>query len=269
MQRTAGNDYAAVLDADRLGPGVYEYAVTTSAGGERQTFPGAVAGQPGSWPFHADAFWTLRVVPAHAALRLFDPERDVAQLSFVRPGEQYRSAFFKVLPGEFSDQAALRLQLPALGADTPERYAAALYVGQRVTARASAAGAADRLHIRLRTAGGEHGLVTVKLIEKDGSSWNVDVPAVRDWSEQSVALAELRAGRSILIPSPYPGLWNYWRPVPANRGAPGDRVHVADVERMELDIERDHGNVTGIDASGVDIESVWLSFGDSEPPAVR
>ncbi len=140
-----------------------------------------------------------------------------------------------------------------------ERYAASLYIGQRVATRAAVAAAADSMHIRLRAAGGEHGSVTLKLIEKDGSSWNVDVPASAEWSEQTVALADLHAGRSILIPSPYPGLWNYWRPSPANRGGAGDRVHIADVERLELDIERNHG--------GVDVESIWLSFnGDSAPP---
>jgi hypothetical protein len=259
MTRTAGNDYAATVDPDRVAAGVFEYAVTTSTGDRRHTFPGAVPGQPGSWPFRTDSYWTFRVAPAYAALRLFDPGGDAAQLSFVRPGEQYRSAFFRILPVEFSDQAALRLELPNLGADTPERYAAALYIGQRMAARAGVVAAADSVHIRLRAAGSEHGSVTLKLIEKDGSSWNVDVPAREQWSEQIVALADLHAGRSILIPSPYPGLWNYWRPSPANRGGAGDRVHIADVERLELDIERNHG--------GVDVESIWLSFsGDSAPP---
>ena len=268
MTRTVGNDYAATLDPDRVGTGVFEYAVTTSTGDRRQTFPGAVQGQPGAWPFHADAYWSFRVASAHAALRLFDPGRDAAQLSFVRPGEQYRSAFFKILPAEFSDQAALRLQLPTLGADTPERYAASLYIGQRTAARAAVAAAADCVHIRLRAAGGERGNVTVKLIEKDGSSWNVNVPATAQWSERTVALGDLHAGRSILIPSPYPGLWNYWRPSPANRGGIGDRVHIADVERLELDIERNYGVVAGIDAAGVDVESIWLSFsGDNAKPA--
>ena len=88
----------------------------------------------------------------------------------------------------------------------------------------------------------------------------MDAKADGHWSEVSVPLGELRSGRSILIPSPYPGLWNYWRPSPANRGGVGDRVHVADVERLELDIEANHGNDAGIDAAGVDVESVWLSF---------
>ena len=267
MQRTAGNDYAATLAADKLGEGVYEYAVTTSTGGRRETFPGAVSGEPGSWPFHSDASWNFRVVPPQATLRLFDPVRDVGQLSFVRPGEQYRSAFFRILPGESSDQGALRLLLPNLGGDTPERYAAALYIGDRVATRAPAAAMAGQMHVRLRAADGEHGRLTLKLIEKDGSSWNVDLAASGEWSEQAVALADLHAGRSILIPSPYPGLWNYWRPSPANRGGAGDHVHIADVERLELDIERDHDGAGSVAASGVDVESVWLSFGGGAQPA--
>jgi len=248
---------------------VYEYAVTTAIADRRTTFPGAAIGQPGTWPFHGDSFWSFRVTPGHADLRLLDPGRDAARLSFVRPGEQYRSAFFQILPAESSDAAALRLELPRLGADTPPRYAASLYIGDTIAARAGVATAADRLHIRLRAAGGEHGVVTVKLIEKDGSSWNVDAKADAHWSEVSVPLEELRPGRSILIPSPYPGLWNYWRAAPINRGGVGDRVHVGDVERLELDIEASHASNALIDAAGVDVESVWLSFDGEVTAAAR
>ena len=269
MTRTSGNDYAATVDGARVGEGVYEYAVTAATGERRQTFPGAAQGQPGTWPFRSDSYWTFHVALAQSALRLFDPKADAGQLSFVRPGEQYRSAFFRIAPGEASDDTALHVELPRLGADTPERYAAELYIGQRIAARSNIDTMADKLHVRLRAAGGNRGLVTLKLIEKDGSSWNVDVPATPEWSDQSVALGELRAGRSILIPSPYPGLWNYWRPRPPSRGGAGDHVHIANVERLELDIERDHGGVSGIDASGVDVESVWLTFKSEAAPAVR
>ncbi|MGH8254399.1 MAG: hypothetical protein ACRES2_10160, partial [Steroidobacteraceae bacterium] len=269
MTRVSGNDYAVTVDAARASEGVYEYAATAASGERSETFPGAAQGQPGSWPFHADAYWTFRIAPARTALRLFDAGPDVAQLSFVRPGEQYRSAFFSIVPGEFSDRAALHVELPNLGADTPERYAAELYIGQRIAARTAIASTADKLHVRLRAAGGQRGLVTVKLVEKDGSSWNVDVPATTQWSEQSVPLADLHAGRSILIPSPYPGLWNYWRPSPASRGGAGDHVHIADVERLELDIEKNHDGVAGIDAAGVEVESVWLSFSNDAAPVAR
>ena len=91
MERTTGNEYAARLDSTRSAEGMYEYAVTSVTGARRQTFPGAVPGQPGAWPFRSDTYWTFQIVSTHAALRLFDPRVDIAQLSFVRPGEQYRS----------------------------------------------------------------------------------------------------------------------------------------------------------------------------------
>jgi hypothetical protein len=97
----------------------------------------------------------------------------------------------------------------------------------------------------------------------------VDAQADAHWSEVSVPLDRLQSGRSILIPSPYPGLWNYWRAVPADRGGKGDRVHVADVERLELDIEARHAGDAGIDAAGVDVESIWLSFDGQSEPSLR
>jgi hypothetical protein len=250
MTRIAGNDYAVRLDAAQSAAGIYEYAVTTVTGERLTTFPGGESGQPGRWPFHGAGAWTYRVLVPGTALRLLNPAQDAAQLSFLRPGEQYRASFFRILPGEFGDQSVLRLQLPKLGPDTPKRYAASLYVGDRLATRTADLADADRLHVRLRAADGVNGKVLVKLIEKDGATWSTAAMASDQWSEVSVTLADLHADRSLLLPSPYPGLWNYWRPVPVGRGTLGDQLRVGAVERLELDI----------DAGGVDVESVWLSF---------
>jgi hypothetical protein len=263
MSRTRGNDYAARLEPELLPPGLYEYAVSVKTGVRVTTFPGAAAQQPGEWPFRTDALWSLRVTPPGTPLRLLDPKEDYARLFFVRPGEQYRTPFFQIVPGESSDESALNLGLPELGKDTPERYAAALYVGDAIAARKADAQRARSLDVKVRSTGGAQKTIQVTLIEQDGTAWSTPVVARSAWSTVTVPLANLSSSRSILIPSPYPGLWNYWRASPPRRGLAGDHVHPEDVERLQLTVAP-NVDPQGDDAKGVAVESIRLNFTDGK-----
>jgi hypothetical protein len=260
MSRGQGNDYIATLDAGRLSPGLYEYAVSAVSGARTVTFPGAVPQRPGEWPFYSSSYWLLRVTAPSTALRLLNPDLDYKQISFVRPAEQYRDAFFKIAAGEGGDDSALRLELPDLGADTPAQYAASLYIGDRLAARSGDAARADTLHVKLLATGGDRKTVNVTLIEKDGSSWRMAAVATGGWSEVSLPLQQLTHDRSIFIPSPYPGLWNYWRLGPQSRGSVGDQVHIDNVERLELSVGANTGDNAADTGRGVAVESVWLTY---------
>jgi hypothetical protein len=262
MRRSRGNDYLAELAAGVLEPGLYEYAVSAKSGERSATFPGAATRQPGEWPFHVDALWSFRITPEGAPMRLLDPKEDYARLSFVRPGEQYRAPLFHIVPGESADESALSLGVPDLGKDTPERYAAALYIGDKIAARAADAPRTDRLEIKLRAAGGARKTLQLTLIELDGSAWSAMVVATGAWSTVTVPLASLAVSRSIHIPSPYPGLWNYWRESPARRGFAGDRIHPQDIERLQLTVSANSGS-TADDANSAVVESIRLKFADS------
>jgi hypothetical protein len=258
MRREHGNDYLAVVPRELIPAGLYEYVVSTRTGERVTSFPGGAPQQPGEWPFRAEAPWSFLVTPAGTPLRLLDPKNDYARLSFVRPGETYRTPFFRVAPGEASDEAALRLELPDLGPDTPERYAAALYIGDRIGAHRGDAPAARTLEIKLRAVGGTRKSLEVTLIEQDGSAWSTTVVGSGAWSTVIVPLDQLRLSRSIHIPSPFPGLWNYWRESPARRA--GDRIRVADVERLQLTVEPNTRERAAADAPAVAVESIRLTF---------
>jgi len=247
-QRVHGNDYAA--DAGALAPGLYEYAVSATTGAHSTTFPGAVPQQPGEWPYYSDTVWTFRVTPPGLPLGLFDANADYSLLSFVRPHENVRSGLFHIVPGRDTGEAALSFGVPDLGTDTPDLYAASLGIGDVIAAREAGASRATSLNVVLR---GDTSL-DISLIEKDGAAWKATVAANGNWRTVSVPLNALHIARSLLIPSPFPGLWDYWREIPAHRGGAGDHIHLADVERLELTVHRGKG------PNNVEVQSVWLGF---------
>jgi hypothetical protein len=260
MQRSRGNDYVAVAAAGVFAPGLYEYAISVRSGERETTFPGAVPQRPGEWPFLIDTHWTFRVTPSGSSLRILNPKEDFARLSFVRPGERYRSPFFQLSPGEGNDESALSLTLPDLGKDTPPRYAAALYIGDAVAARKAEARHADAVEIKLQAIGGKRKTIEVVLIERDGAAWSTSVSAGTQWSIVRVPIDSFRISRSIHIPSPFPGLWNYWRASPPLRGAAGDHLHADDLDRLQLTVFPNAGDNAGDDAKGAALESIRLTF---------
>ena len=257
MRRTRGNDYVAHFGLGVLSPGLYEYAVTSRTGTRVVTFPGAAPQQPGEWPFQSEATWSFRVTPPGTSVRLLDPKVDYSRLSFVRPGEQYRLPFFQIAPGEETDEAALSLVLPDLGKDTPERYACVLYVGDAISAHKKEAANGAALDIKLRSVGGTRRTIEVTLVEQDGTAWTAPVLAGPAWSTVSIPVTQLKVSRSIHIPSPFPALWDYWRSIPEHRGGPGDRIHLENVERLQLTLTANKG-APGEDAQGAAIESIRL-----------
>ena len=260
MTRSRGNDYVAVLPAKSLAPGLYEYVVSAATGGRLTTFPGSEPQQPGEWPFHANHLWSFKMTPSGTALRLLDPKKDYARLSFVRVGEQYRTPFFHIAPGENDDEAALELALPDLGKDTPERYAAALYIGETIAALKPELKDAKSLAIRLRAIEGQRKTVQVTLVERDGAAWTTSVVADGSWATRTIPLESLVSSRSILIPTPYPGLWNYWREVPAHRGGPDDHIRPEQIERLQLTVMPTSSGNSRDDAKAIAVEGIYLSF---------
>jgi hypothetical protein len=256
LQRRHGNDYSATIEPKALRPGLYEYVVSTRSGARVTTFPGAVPQRPGQWPFRAVSLWSFRITPEGSPVRLLDPKIDFPRLSFVRPGEQYRMPFFEIAPGEGGDESALSLGVPDLGKDTPERYAASLYIGAAIAPRRASLAGLTQLKVKLRAVGGAHKSVLVSLIEQDGAAWSASIRAGSTWSTVTVPVADLKLSRSIHIPSPFPGLWNYWRESPPGRL--GDRIHLDAVERLELRVTPNGAAKSDDDAAAVAVESIRL-----------
>jgi hypothetical protein len=145
-----------------------------------------------------------------------------------------------------------------LGKDTPQRYAAALFVGDTIAAHKSDIASANALEVKLRALGGARKTLQVTLIEQDGAAWSASAVAGGAWSVVRLPLDRFMISRSIHIPTPYPGLWNYWRESPPRRGLGDEHVRLADVERLQITVTPNEGETAGDDAARVAVESIRL-----------
>jgi len=132
--------------------------------------------------------------------------------------------------------------------------------GRSLAVRGSELAHADALHVKLRADGGSRKMLQVTLVEKDGTAWSAAVRATGAWESVTVPLSHLALTRSIHIPSPYPGLWNYWREAAQGRGGPADHIRVENVERLQLTVTPNVGDTADDTARGASVESITLSF---------
>ncbi len=261
MRAVGAYDYRATVPADSLPEGVYRYAITVRSGGAALTLPASVPRAPWDWDFSADDFWPLSVVRPEAPLALLSPAEDAPSLAFTRIGDAGRSGLFAVVPSSATGRPALRLTLPRVaGGPESDDYTASLVVKARVAARGELVAAATGVRVTVRGLGPRQTLF-VTLMEKDGTSWGATVTADTSWSEQTLPLSAFRPTRGRQLPLGYPGQWNYWVDPAAGRGGPGDRIRLADVERLQLSLRTADAGAARAAAYGAEVESVRLVFG--------
>jgi hypothetical protein len=254
MQRTAGDRYSAHLEG--LEPGLYEYIVGDPRAPEGRTYPGALAGSPGKWPFAMTEGWRFTVIDKATPLNIFNPATDLEKMMFPRATETVRGAIFKLQPGESSAESALRLSVPEV-AGAPPTYAAGLYIGDRISGRNFGAGDAKAVAIRAKADGALRDLDLV-FVEADGSAWGKTINIGTEWQTYTVALNELRSSKSMLLPTPYPGMWAYWRPAPASRQE--TRIQPKKIEQLELRVTNNSQPSAAETGTGVWVEAVDLLF---------
>jgi hypothetical protein len=81
------------------------------------------------------------------------------------------------------------------------------------------------------------------------------------WAERTIPLTEFTSARGVMLPAGFPGNHDYWVGPAARRGGSGDRLRLAEVERLQLSLRRDDDTAPrAAGANGVEIESVAISF---------
>jgi hypothetical protein len=265
MRPAGGYVYAVAVPATALKEGPYEFMITLFRGDSSTTLPAGLHLKPTDWDYYGSASWKLDVVGPQTPLRLFDPGRDAAHLSFTRIGDAGRRGLFRLTPSAVTGQPAFHFELPvdARSASPPD-YTASLVIEDRIGARHETIGGADALHVRLRGLGARQ-VLHVTLMEDDGTSWSAAVPVDSTWSEPALPLSTFTLGRGVLLPEGFPGEWNYWVGPAAGRGGSGDRLRLDRVERLQLSLRREDGG--GIEVApgsyGVEVEWIGLTFGSA------
>ncbi|HYJ78371.1 MAG TPA: hypothetical protein VEW03_02120, partial [Longimicrobiaceae bacterium] len=260
MRRVGAYDYRATVPADTFPEGVYRWVVSVRQGAATTTYPQGVSGAPWDWDFQADEFWHTTVVPPSAPLRLLRPAEDVPLLAFTRIGDGGRTGLFRLVNSAATGEPALHLELPVNDrGESPEDYTASLVVLDRIAGRGESLAGATGVRVRLRGIGARQRL-HLTLMERDGTSWSAALEPGTAWSEPTIPLAAFRPARGVKLPLGFPGRWNYWVEPAAGRGAPGDALRLADVERLQLSLRREEGLAVQPGSYGVEVESVTVVF---------
>ncbi|MFN8571400.1 MAG: hypothetical protein U0132_05035 [Gemmatimonadaceae bacterium] len=261
MRPTAPYRYEAVIptktSTSGLHAGPFEFVITTFRNGVATTFPDGVRGHPDDWDYMGRHAWPVTMVNPSTPLTLFAPGTDASLLTFTRIGDAGRRGLFRVELSAMTGLPVFHLELPVDEKGwSPPDYAASLIVMDRVRARAKAIDSLSVLRLRLRGLQSRQ-VLHVGLMEDDGTTWTTTLTVDSSWTERTVPISLLVAGRGVLLPQGFPGEWNYWVEPASGRGGPGDHPRLAHVERLQLSIRPDR-TLGRRGPTGVEIESVSL-----------
>jgi len=260
MRSPGGYDFTTSIPRAALHNGLYQFVITTFRAGSAVTFPAGTPAKPTDWNYNSQAMWSFDVVAARTTLRLFNPGTDAARLTFSRIGDAGRRGLFRVALSPATGQAIFHLELPVdTSGWSPADYTASLVIKSRILARQETITGAKDLRLRLHGLGARQTL-HITLMEDDGTSWTAAVAVDSAWSEQVIPLAQLRAGRGVLLPEGFPGEWNYWVGPADGRGGAADRPRLEHVERLQLSLRREDGVAAKPGSYGVEVEWIALGF---------
>ena len=260
MRPVSAYGYRASIPADALREGPHDYVISVRTGDSTTTYPEGIHRAPSDWDYHAERAWRTTLVRPETPLRLLRPAEDAPLLAFSRIGDGYRQGIFRIATSSATGEPAFHLELPVnVDGINPEDYTASLLVKDRIATRQETVSRATGVRVRLRGIGPRQRL-HLTLMEKDGTSWSAAVDPDSTWSERTIPLADFHVARGVMLPQGYPGTWSYWLGPAAGRGAPGDALRLADVERLQLSLRREPGLQVRAGEYGVEVESVSLVF---------
>jgi hypothetical protein len=250
MRHSGGYDFVGSLPAGAVPVGKFRFTVSVACGGKVLVFPNdSPVASTRAEDYGAD------VVPVDSPVVIFDPARDISNLSVSRSGES-RNRAAKAVDGSQPGIPAYPFGYPS--ERMADDFTASLYIGDRVSDRGAGIAGAKSIHIMLKAIVAPS-VIRVTLVEKDGSAWSEKVFASQEWKEVVVPIASLGSARSVMLPQGFPGTWSYWLSPPAGRTS----IDMAQVERLQFSLRRpDFGTISSVDASSaaVAIESVSLQF---------
>jgi hypothetical protein len=233
MQRQKGYTYSVKVPAEKFKKGLIQYCITVQDGEKAQSFPADIQGRPGDWDFSTEKLWETLVVDANIPIVLYDVSRDRDKLLFSQPWHGPRYSY-DLVEGMTAGKLALLFEVPSLK-DEPQDVSCKYIFGRATDGRLEDFSRFQTLCVRARAVEKTTTHFGITLTEKDGSSWVATIPITEQWQEICIPLSQFAAAKAAMLPRGWSG-HNYWLEIPTNRGGQGDKLHIENVESMQISI---------------------------------
>jgi hypothetical protein len=245
MQSGRGYRYSAALAPDQVAAGPLDYAIeATFEGEETARFP------------KGDDFSTITIADPHQPLILFDPLADAERWSFTRVSDSAREPQMEVI----REEGAMKLMLPLKSDPTFKDYTLSNIIVDRVKARVTPLARPETLNFRAR-ASADRKEAWLTLVEQDGTGWTIQLPLTTEWKDYSIPLRELKVGRSLKLPHPYPEMWwDYWCEPATGRGGPNDAAHIDHLERIQISHRQAEPSAPTTQNPWIEVGTITLTF---------
>jgi hypothetical protein len=242
---------AATVPAALTYPGLLQYWIVVKKAGQALTFPGSQAGSPSDWDFYDAAHYEVPLVPATAALPLFQAQADRGAVEAQGISPQAWVDYPTVADGSL----ALRLVVSPPKAAQPAPVAgpaASLraYLGPKLAGRRTDFSTFKELVIKAQSNQPAATQLHVVLITKDAVAYAATVPLAAMLGEVHVPLSSLQVAPMLLTPRPYPS----FLPLTFS-SATQPPFRLVDVEVLQLVLDGPAGLTTPL---WVDINSALL-----------
>ncbi|MCW5912640.1 MAG: membrane or secreted protein [Cyclobacteriaceae bacterium] len=222
MQAASSYEYELVVPEDLLQPGMFSYRMVVQQDNDYTLFPGGIKENPYAWDSYQLEAWNTFVASPGTQIDLFNPEHDRARTFPV-----WRRGFQVSYPaGELPNQLVLKLDAADLkGVDAMGLQH--VFTGH-VKGRLSGLNEYKTMVIRARSSKAQPVEATVTLVNIHGQAFSATITVTNQLQDIEVPLTDLKPGKSLLLPRPYPG----FLPLTFHGGA--GRFDLKESEKIEL-----------------------------------
>lgn len=215
------NEFELLVPEDLVQPGLLNYRILVKQGNQYTLFPGAIKENPYSWDSHQVNTWSTFVAAPHTQLELYNPADDKA----IRTYPVWRRGFQVTnTAGEIPGQLVLRLAIADL--KDAETIGFQYSFTEKVRGRRQELNEFKTLVLRARSSKPIE--ATITLVNVYGQSFSSPVKITDQFQEIEIPLKQLKDGKSLLLPRPYPG----FLPLTFNGGI--GKFELQEIEKVEL-----------------------------------
>jgi len=215
------HEYELLVPEDLLQPGLLNYRILVKQNNDYTVFPGGVNENPNAWDSYQFESWTTFVASSQTQLDLFNPTNDKA----IRTYPVWRRGFqVTTTAGELPKQLVLRLAASDL--KEVELMGFQYAFAENVKGRVQELNEFKTLVLRARSSKPVE--ATITLVNVYGQSFSALVKINDQFRELEIPLAQFKAGKSLLLPRPYPG----FLPLAFNGGTGTFSLH--ETEKVEI-----------------------------------